>query len=87
MLDVEDPEFPGFQEWFYFDYVLQSKDRIIDLFAQESGPQLNEAQRQILGEWLATNRLRLFETQEVEPGVGETLQDLLSGEVFHLDNL
>jgi hypothetical protein len=86
MDEVED-DFPGFQEWFYFDYVLQSKDHIIDLFAQEMGPQLGEAQRQILEDWLATNRQRLLETQSVEPGIGETVQDLLSGEVFQLNDI
>jgi hypothetical protein len=86
MDEVED-DLPGFQEWFYFDYVLQSKDHIIDLFAQEIGPELGEAQRKILEDWLVTNRLRLLETQAVEPGIGETVQDLLSGEVFQLNDI
>lgn len=86
MDEVED-DFPGFQEWFYFDYVLQSKDHIIDLFARDIGPQLGEAQRKILEDWLATNRQRLLETQSVEPGIGETMQDLLSGDVLHLNDI
>ena len=32
----EETELSGFQEWFYFDYVLQSGDRIIDLFAKDA---------------------------------------------------
>jgi hypothetical protein len=83
----EETELSGFQEWFYFDYVLQSGDRIIDLFAREVGPQLSAAQRKILKDWLATNRLRLLETQSVEPGVGETMQDLLSGEILRLNDI
>jgi hypothetical protein len=87
VLDEEETELSGFQEWFYFDYVLQSGDRIIDLFAKEVGPQLSGTQRKVLKDWLATNRLRLLETQSVEPGVGETMQDLLSGEILRLNDI
>jgi hypothetical protein len=31
-------------------------------------------------DWLATNRQRLLETLDVEPGVGERMQDILSGD-------
>ena len=37
----------------------------------------------MLHSWIETNRLRLFEVQEVNPGVGEVVKDLLSGEVIH----
>ncbi|OGO27602.1 MAG: hypothetical protein A2Z16_11705 [Chloroflexi bacterium RBG_16_54_18] len=84
--DVE-TELPGFQEWFYFDHILESGDRIIDLFTKEEGEKLSGVQWKILEDWLATNRLRLLETQAVEPGIGETMQDLLSGEIFHLDDI
>lgn len=87
VFDEEENEYPGFQEWYYFDYVLQSGDRIIDLFAKEIGPQLPEAQRKMLADWMATNRLRLLETQSVEPGVGETMQDLLSGEILPMNDI
>jgi hypothetical protein len=87
VLDEDESDFPGFQEWYYFDYVLQSGDRIIDLFAKEAGPQLPEAQRKMLADWMATNRLRLLETQAVEPGIGETMQDLLSGEILSMNDL
>jgi hypothetical protein len=86
-LDEDEAEFLGFQEWFYFDYVLESGDRIIDLFKQEIGPQISAAQRKIMDDWLATNRLRLLETQSVEPGIGETMQDLLSGEILNLNDI
>jgi dsDNA-binding SOS-regulon protein len=79
--------FIGFQEWFYFDYRLDTGDRIIDLFAQEVAPDLPTSQRKILKDWLATNRQRLLETLKVEPGVGETMQDMLSGEVLHLKDI
>jgi len=85
MLDEE--ELPGFQEWFYFDYVLPSGERIIDLFLKEEAPNLSSRQQQILHEWIATNRLRLLETQTVEPGEGETMLDLLSGETFNLNDI
>jgi hypothetical protein len=87
VLDENDKRLPGFQEWFYFDYVLPSGQHIIDLFVQEEGQQLNATQRKILNDWLATNRLHLLETQSVEPGIGETMQDLLSGEIFHLNDI
>jgi hypothetical protein len=87
VLDEHETEFPGFQEWFYFDYVLSSGDRIIDLFAKEVGLQLPVNQRKMLGDWLATNRLRLLETIEVEPGIGETMQDLLSGKILHMNDI
>lgn len=41
----------------------------------------------MLGDWLATNRLRLLETIEVEPGIGETMQDLLSGEILQMNDI
>ncbi len=87
VIDEETGVWQGFQEWFFFDYVLRSGERIIDLFAFELGPELSGFQRQILADWLATNRLRLFETQSVEPGIGETMQDLLSGEELHLNDI
>lgn len=86
-LDEREGEFAGFQEWFYFDYVLGSGDRIIDLFAEEVGPGLSAPQRDILADWLATNRLRLLETQSVEPGIGETMQDLLTGEILYMNDI
>ncbi len=85
--EEQETEFPGFQEWFFFDYGLVSGDRIINLFTVEIGPQLSPAQSHLLQDWLATNRLRLFETQSVEPGVGETMQDLLNGEILHLNDI
>ncbi|HEY5571755.1 MAG TPA: hypothetical protein VIK64_01970, partial [Anaerolineales bacterium] len=87
VLDEDDPAFSGFQEWFYFDYVLTSGDRMIDLFAKEAGPKLSAAQKKLLEDWMATNRLRLLETQSVEPGIGETMQDLLSGEILPMNDI
>lgn len=85
--EEEEAEFPGFQEWFFFDYGLASGDTIIDLFAAEIGPNLPPGQSRMLEDWLATNRLRLFETQSIEPGVGETMQDLLNREILHLKDI
>jgi hypothetical protein len=87
VFDEETDDWPGFQEWFFFDYVLRSGDRIIDIFATEMGPELSGLQRQILADWIATNRLRLLETQSGEPGIGETMQDLLSEEELHLNDI
>lgn len=87
MLDDDESVFRGFQEWYYFDYVLQSGDHIIDLFAKEAGPKLPEAQRLMLADWIASNRLRLLETLSIEPGIGETMQDLLSGETLYMKDI
>lgn len=87
ILAVDEEDLPSFQEWFFFDYVSSEGERIIDLFAQEIGPRLPVAQRQMLDDWRRVNRYRLFEVQRVEPGIGETLQDLLSGEVFELHDI
>jgi len=87
VLTVDEKALPSFQEWFFFDYVASEGERIIDLFAREVGPRLPVAQRQMLDDWRRVNRYRLFEVQQVEPGVGETLQDLLSGEIFELNDI
>jgi hypothetical protein len=87
VLTVDEQALPGFQEWFFFDYITSEKERIIDLFAGEVGPRLPVAQQQMLDDWRRVNRYRLFEVQRVEPGIGETLQDLLSGEVFELNDI
>ncbi len=87
VLTVDEDSLPAFQEWFFFDYVTSEKEHIIDLFAREVGPRLSLAQQQMLDDWRRVNRYRLFEVQRVEPGVGETLQDLLSGEKFELHDI
>ncbi len=87
VLTLDEKDMPGFQEWYINDYVTSEGERIIDLFAREAGPRLPTAQRQILDDWRRTNRYRLFEVQKVEPGVGETVQDLLSGEVLEVNDI
>jgi hypothetical protein len=84
---LDEMRIPGFQEWFIHDYVTGEESCIIDLFAHEVGPRLPTAQQQILDDWRRTNRLRLFEVQAVEPGVGATVQDLLSGEVLEVNDI
>jgi hypothetical protein len=86
-LTVDEHALPSFQEWYFFDYATSERERIIDLFARELGPRLPAAQQQMLDDWRRVNRYRLFEAQRVEPGVGETLQDLLSGEVFEINDI
>ena len=86
-LVLDEEQIPGFQEWYVHDYVTSEGERVIDLFARESGPQLPTAQRQMLDDWRRINRYRLFEVQEVEPGFGVTVQDLLSGEVLKVNDI
>ncbi len=78
---------PGFQEWYIHDYVTSERERIIDLFSREVESRLPAAQRQMLEDWRRVNRFRLFEVQAVEPGVGVTVQDLLSGEVIEVNDI
>ena len=87
VLTLDEEDMPGFQEWYINDYVTFEGERVIDLFAREVGPRLPTAQRQILDDWRRINRYRLFEVQKVEPGIGETVQDLLSGEVLEVNDI
>jgi hypothetical protein len=86
-LAVDEDEIPGFQEWYINDYVTSGGERIIDLFTKEKGSRLPAAQREMLDDWRRINRYRLFEVQAVEPGVGVTAQDLLSGEVLEVNDV
>jgi len=86
-LDLDEEQIPGFQEWYIHDYVTSEGERVIDLLARDVGPQLPPAQRQMLDDWRRTNRSRLFEVQEVEPGIGVTVQDLLNGEVLKVNDI
>ena len=83
-LVLDEAQIPGFQEWYIHDYITSEGERIIDLFAGDRGPRLPTAQRQILDDWRRINRCRLFEVQEVEPGIGVVVQDSLSGEVLQV---
>ena len=86
-LALDEEQIPGFQEWYIHDYATAEGERVIDLFARDVGPQLPPAQRQMLDDWRRTNRSRLFEVQEVEPGIGVTVQDLLNGEVLKVNDI
>jgi len=87
VLTVDEEGIPSLQEWYTNDYVTSEGECIIDLFAREKGPRLPTAQRQMLDDWRRTNRYGLFEVQKVEPGVGVTVQDLLSGEVLEVNDI
>jgi hypothetical protein len=87
VLTLDEERIPGFQEWYIFDYITSEGEHIIDLFTGEVGPRLPTAQRQMLDDWRRTNRYRLFEVQKVEPGVGATVQDLLSGETLEVNDI
>jgi hypothetical protein len=86
-LVLDEQQMPGFQEWYIFDYITSEGERAIDLFAREVGPQLPTAQQRMLDDWRRVNRCRLFEVQEVEPGVSVTVQDLLSGETLKVNDI
>jgi len=87
ILTLDEEKIPGFQEWYIHDYVISEGQRIIDLFAREVGSRLSRAQQQLLDDWRRTNRYRLFEVQAVEPGIGVTVRELLSGEVLEVNDI
>lgn len=80
----EEAQIATFQEWYFFDYMPASGVRLIEQFAAKVGPTLPPVQQSMLHSWIETNRLHLFEVQEVTPGVGVVVKDLLSGEVIHV---
>lgn len=84
---LDQPEGADFQEWYFFDFAHSNGKRIIDLFAAQVGPALPADQQAILDDWRRTNRLRLLEVQAVNSGVGETVLDLVSGELLHCKDI
>lgn len=82
VLAADEDELPDFFEWFIHDMIVRGGRRLIDLFAEEAGPQLPEAEAKLLDAWRVVDRLRLLEVQSVEPGVGVVVQDVLSGETL-----
>jgi len=87
ILVLDEKRIPDLQEWYVHDYVTSEGERVIDLFARDIGPQLPTAQRQMLDDWRRINRYRLFEVQEVEPGLRVTVQDLLGGETLQVSDI
>lgn len=84
----EQAQIPDFQEWYFFDYPTHKDgERIIDILATEKQRILDPVERQMLDDWRATNRLRAFEVLNVQPGIGETVQDLLTGETMELNDI
>ena len=86
-LNLDEDEIPGFQEWFFFDFITHTGRRIIDLFAEEIGPGLNNEQRAMLEDWLVWDRAHLLEFLEIKPGIGVVVQDLLSDEIFEVNDI
>jgi len=83
-LVVDDDAIPAFQEWFVFDYQVDKGETLIDIFAREAGPQLRPEERDLLEVWRRWNRFRLFEVQQVMPGTGVVVTDLLSDETLEV---
>jgi hypothetical protein len=83
---ADEGDIPEFQEWFFFDFQTRSGETIIDIFARELGPDLSQQERELLDSWRRWNRYRLFEVQEVKPGVGVVVTDLLSEETIEVQD-
>lgn len=84
---LDEDEMPGFHEWFFFDFVTHTGRRILDTFLEEIGPSLNRDQHVMLEDWLVWNWARLLEFQEVKPGIGVVVQDLLSDEILEVNDI
>jgi hypothetical protein len=85
-LDMDDPEFVNFNEWYLHDFALSDGQRLIDRFAEENSSQLPPAEAQLLAAWQQIERVRLFEIQSVQPEVGIVVRDLLSEEEFTIQD-
>lgn len=83
-LVTEENDMPAFQEWYFFDYLTRSGEPIIDIFAREQGPNLSAREHELVNLWRHWNRYRLFEVQQVMPGTGVIVTDLLSGETLEV---
>lgn len=83
-LVTDENDMPAFQEWYFFDYLTRSGEPIIDIFAREQGPNLSAHERELMDLWRHWNRYRLFQVQQVTPGTGVTVTDLLSGETLEV---
>lgn len=83
----EETDMLGFQEWYFSDFVTHTGERLIDLFATEIGPSLHPAQAKMLADWTEWNYLRLLEIQEVNPGSGVIVEDVLNGEVLEINDI
>jgi hypothetical protein len=76
----------NFQEWLLNDYRMTDHRRVMECFAMEEGPRLSPVQRALVDAWLRTRHLRLFEVQDVERGRGVRVQDLLTEEIFEIED-
>ena len=76
----------NYQEWMLNDYRMTDHRRVMECFAIEEGPRLTPEQRALVDAWLRTRHLRLFEVQEVERGKGVRVQDLLTEEIFDIED-
>jgi len=85
-LVADEEDMPAFQEWYFFDFLTESGESIIDIFAREQGPELPARERALLDLWRHWNRYHLFEVQEVKPGFGVVVVDLLSGETLEVQD-
>ena len=83
-LVADEEDMPAFQEWYFFDYLTESGEAIIAIFVREQGPELPARERALLDLWRHWNRYHLFEVQEVMPGIGVMVTDLLSGEMLEI---
>lgn len=85
--DPDDPQMPGFFEWYLFDYRSPGTGRtVVEEYLRRRGAALPERKRAMLESWRAA-RVRLCEVQRVEPGKGIEVQDVFTRDQFFLNDV
>lgn len=70
-------------EWFIFDYVMESGETLIDIYAALSDP--SDIEKKLLREWIGS-RLSVFEISGIYPGKGLRIRDLIQGRKITVSN-
>jgi len=84
-LRKETPEFLLTFEWYLYDYAeSESGRRMPDLFAEAEGEHLSELEKALLAAWQKAT-LAPYEVLKVQRGKGYTVQGLLEGGVYQVD--
>ena len=85
--DPDDPQMPGFFEWYLFDYRPPETGRtLVEEYIRRRGAGIPERKQAMLQSWRAA-RIRLCEVERVEPGKGIEVRDLLDGDRFFVGDV
>lgn len=73
-------------EWFIFDYKMSGGQTIIETFREEQAYLLSEHERNLLADWCCS-RISMYEVQEVIPGQGLIVLDLLAHGEYYVHDI